>query len=61
MAFVIGLHGNVCYPNNTGQVTFMSNLSCCFVKNFVHMTHWLDARDSNSYFAHHNCYTLVVF
>ena len=39
MALVIGLHGNVCCPNNTGQVTFMSNLSCCLVKFFVHSTH----------------------
>ena len=51
---VIGLHGNVCCPNNTmamyvalttqdgytGRVTFMSNLTCCLVKIFVHMTHW---------------------
>ena len=39
---VIGLHGNACSPNNTGvtgQVTFMSKLSCCLVKIFVHMTH----------------------
>ena len=39
MAIVIGLHGSVCVPNNTGRVTFMSNLSCCLVKIFVHMTH----------------------
>ena len=39
MAIVIGLHANVCCPSNTGQVTFMSNLSCCLVKIFVHMTH----------------------
>ena len=40
MAIVIGLHGNVYCPNNTGRITFMSNLSCCLVKSFVHMTHW---------------------
>ena len=40
MAIVIGLHGNVCCPNNTGRVTFVSNLSCCLVKFFVHTTHW---------------------
>ena len=41
MAFVMGLHGNVCCPDGTGRVTFMSNLSCCLVKIFVHMTHWV--------------------
>ena len=35
-----GLHGNICCPNNTGRVIFMSNLSCCLVKIFVHLTHW---------------------
>ena len=34
MAIVIGLHDNVRCPNNTGGVTFMSNLSFCLVKNF---------------------------
>ena len=42
MAIVIGLHGNVCCPNKTGQVTSMSNLSCCLVKTFVHMTHCIE-------------------
>ena len=39
----VALHDNVRCPNNTGQVTFMSNLSCCLVIFLVffvvHMTH----------------------
>ena len=35
---IIGLHGNVCYPINTGWVTYYEQPSCCLVKYFVHMT-----------------------
>ena len=41
VAFVIGLHGNICCPNNTGRVIFMSNLSSCLIKIFVHLMHCL--------------------
>ena len=40
MAIVIGLHGSVYCPNNTGRVTFMSNLSCCLSHRWCHEFHY---------------------
>ena len=47
MAIVKGLRGNVCHPNDTGRITFMSNLSCWLVKIFVYMTHWAEEMNSD--------------
>ena len=49
MAVVIGLHGNVCYPINTGRVTYYEQPSCCLVKYFVCITHWVSGWDCYAY------------
>ena len=55
MAVVIGIHGNVRCPNNTGWVTFMSNLSYCLVKIFVHMTHCYIFNSQEPNWCYPNC------